>query len=116
MFRLDIASEGADQLFTNNTVNFLWQVQADQQELDIQSEKRETQLGLYGEDGFDYFTMSDGLNESWEKGVKWLGVKQVVPMHCDTFPMLTGTVEQLEQHLVGSGIEVLKLKPGETAE
>jgi YidC/Oxa1 family membrane protein insertase len=33
-------------------------------------------LGLYGEDGFDYFTMSDGLNESWEKGVKWLGVKQ----------------------------------------
>ena len=76
MFRLDIASEGADQLFTNNTVNFLWQVQADQQELDIQSEKRETQLGLYGEDGFDYFTMSDGLNESWEKGVKWLGVKQ----------------------------------------
>jgi YidC/Oxa1 family membrane protein insertase len=76
MFRLDIASEGADKLFTNNTVNFLWQVQADQQELDIQSEKRETQLGLYGEDGFDYFTMSDGLNESWEKGVKWLGVKQ----------------------------------------
>jgi YidC/Oxa1 family membrane protein insertase len=51
-------------------------VQADQQELDIQTEKRETQLGLYGQDGFDYFTMSDGLNESWEDGVKWLGVKQ----------------------------------------
>lgn len=76
MFRLDIVSEGADKLFTNNTLNFLWQVQADQQELDIQTEKRETQLGLYGQDGFDYFTMSDGLNESWEDGVKWLGVKQ----------------------------------------
>jgi YidC/Oxa1 family membrane protein insertase len=76
MFGLNIVSEGADKLFTNNTVNFLWQLQADQQELDIQTEKRETQLGLYGADGFDYFTMSDGLNEQWDEGVKWLGVKQ----------------------------------------
>jgi YidC/Oxa1 family membrane protein insertase len=76
MFGLNIVSDGADKLFTNNTVNFLWQLQADQQELDIQTEKRETQLGLYGADGFDYFTMSDGLNEQWEEGVKWLGVKQ----------------------------------------
>lgn len=76
MFGLNIVSEGADKLFTNNTVNFLWQLQADQQELDIQTEKRETQLGLYGADGFDYFTMSDGLNEKWDEGVKWLGVKQ----------------------------------------
>jgi len=76
MFGLNIVSEGADKLFTNNTVSFLWQLQADQQELDIQTEKRETQLGLYGADGFDYFTMSDGLNEQWDEGVKWLGVKQ----------------------------------------
>ncbi|MEY3058694.1 MAG: hypothetical protein RL000_46 [Bacteroidota bacterium] len=76
MFGLNIVSEGADKLFTNNTVNFLWQLQADQQELDIQTEKRETQLGLYGAEGFDYFTMSDGLNEQWNEGVKWLGVKQ----------------------------------------
>ncbi len=76
MFDLNIMSEGSDKLFTNNTVNFLWQLQADQQELDIQTEKRETQLGLYGAEGFDYFTMSDGLNEQWDEGVKWLGVKQ----------------------------------------
>ena len=76
MFGLNIVSEGADKLFTNNTINFLWQLQADQQELDIQTEKRETQLGLYGADGFDYFTMSDGLSEQWDEGVKWLGVKQ----------------------------------------
>lgn len=76
MFRLDIAVNGADQLFTNNTLNLLWQVQADQQERDIATEKRETQLGLFGEDGFDYFTMSDGLNKNWEEGLKWLGIKQ----------------------------------------
>ncbi|HYB96357.1 MAG TPA: metal-dependent hydrolase [Vicinamibacterales bacterium] len=46
---------------------------------------------------------------------KWLGVRQVVPMHYGTFPLLTGTPEQLVQHLAGSGIEVLILKPGETA-
>ena len=37
-------------------------------------------------------------------------------MHHGTFPLLTGTPEQLEQHLAGSGIDVLKLKPGETAQ
>ena len=76
MFKLDIAVAGADKLFTNNTMNILWQVQADQHERDIATEKRETQLGLFGEDGFDYFTMSDGLNKNWDSGLKWLGIKQ----------------------------------------
>jgi YidC/Oxa1 family membrane protein insertase len=76
MFEWDLAVNGADKLFTGNAVNLLWQVQANQQERDIQSEKRETQLGLMGSDGFDYFTMSDGLNKSWDEGLKWIGVKQ----------------------------------------
>jgi L-ascorbate metabolism protein UlaG (beta-lactamase superfamily) len=46
----------------------------------------------------------------------WLGVKQVVPMHWGTFPLLTGTADALEQALDRSGIEVLKLNPGETAQ
>ncbi len=76
MFEWNLGVKGADRLFTNNTVNMLWQVQADQQERDIQTEKRETQLGLYGQDGFDYFTMSDGLGKNWDDGLKWLGIKQ----------------------------------------
>jgi L-ascorbate metabolism protein UlaG (beta-lactamase superfamily) len=60
----------------------------------------------------DRFTMGpDGAATA----ARWLGVKQVVPMHYGTFPLLTGTPEQLESHLSGSGIEILKLKPGETA-
>ncbi|HWB30033.1 MAG TPA: metal-dependent hydrolase [Vicinamibacterales bacterium] len=47
---------------------------------------------------------------------RWLGVRQVVPMHWGTFPLLTGTPAALVQHLAGSGIEVLALEPGETAE
>lgn len=61
----------------------------------------------------DRFTMGP---DTAAIAAKWLGVKLVVPMHCGTFPLLTGTPEQLEQHLAGSGIEVLKLAPGETAE
>ena len=61
----------------------------------------------------DRFTMGP---DTAAMAAKWLGVKQVVPMHYATFPLLTGTPEQLEHHLAGSGIEVLTLKPGETAE
>ena len=60
----------------------------------------------------DRFTMGP---DSAALAAQWLGVKQVVPMHHGTFPLLTGTPEQLEQHLAGTGIEVLHLRPGETA-
>ena len=61
----------------------------------------------------DRFTMGP---DTAAIAAKWLGVKQVVPMHWGTFPLLTGTPDQLKEHLQGSGIEVLELKPGETAE
>ena len=47
---------------------------------------------------------------------RWLGVKQVVPMHWGTFPLLTGTPAMLKTHLAGSGIDVLELQPGDTTE
>src|SRR5215210_5253650 len=61
----------------------------------------------------DRFTMGP---DTAAIAAQWLGVKQVVPMHHGTFPLLTGTPEALEQHLAGSGIDVLRLKPGETAQ
>jgi L-ascorbate metabolism protein UlaG (beta-lactamase superfamily) len=60
----------------------------------------------------DRFTMGP---DTAAIAARWLGVKQVVPMHWGTFPLLTGTPDQLEEHLEGSGIEVLRLQPGETA-
>ncbi len=44
-----------------------------------------------------------------------LGVRQVVPMHYGTYPALTGTPTALRKR-IGSHIEVLELRPGETAE
>ena len=60
----------------------------------------------------DRFTMGP---DTAAIAARWLGVKQVVPMHWGTFPLLTGTPAQLRQALEGSGIQVLELKPGETA-
>ena len=60
----------------------------------------------------DRFTMGP---DTAAMAARWLGVKQVVPMHYGTFPLLTGTPDQLEKHLATSGIDVLILKPGETA-
>ena len=42
--------------------------------------------------------------------------KWVIPMHYGTFPVLTGTPEELKELIKGEGIEVIALKPGETLE
>jgi L-ascorbate metabolism protein UlaG (beta-lactamase superfamily) len=59
----------------------------------------------------DHFTM--GPAEA-AKAVELLGVKQVVPMHYGTFPLLTGTPAALRERLAGRDVEVLELRPGET--
>ena len=60
----------------------------------------------------DHYTMGP---DTAVIAAKWLGVRQVVPMHWGTFPVLTGTPGELKQHLKNTNIEVLELKPGETA-
>jgi L-ascorbate metabolism protein UlaG (beta-lactamase superfamily) len=61
----------------------------------------------------DRFTMGP---DTAALAARWLGVKQIVPMHWGTFPLLTGTPEKLKEHLAGTNIQVLELKPGETAQ
>lgn len=43
-----------------------------------------------------------------------MNAKKVVPMHYGTFPVLTGTPEQLRELTSDLGTEVLAVKPGET--
>ncbi len=61
----------------------------------------------------DRFTMGP---DTAAIAARWLGVKQAVPMHWGTFPLLTGTPAMLKTHLAGSGIDVLELHPGDTSE
>lgn len=44
--------------------------------------------------------------------VKLLQPKVVLPIHCGTFPMLTGTPEALASE-VGAGVQVVRWRPGE---
>lgn len=50
------------------------------------------------------------------KACELLGVRQVVPMHWGTFPLLTGTPAALKALVEPRGVEVLELRPGETTE
>jgi L-ascorbate metabolism protein UlaG (beta-lactamase superfamily) len=59
-----------------------------------------------------HFTMGP---EGAAVAARLLGIRQVVPMHYGTFPVLTGTPERLKQLVDPLGIDVLVLKPGETA-
>jgi L-ascorbate metabolism protein UlaG (beta-lactamase superfamily) len=60
----------------------------------------------------DHYTMGPDLAAI---AAEWLEVRQVVPMHWGTFPLLTGTPDALRRHLAKTNIEVLALQPGETA-
>jgi L-ascorbate metabolism protein UlaG (beta-lactamase superfamily) len=61
----------------------------------------------------DRFTMGPAAAA---KACELLGVRQVVPMHWGTFPMLTGTPAELRRLVEPTGVRVLELRPGETSE
>ena len=57
----------------------------------------------------DHYTMGP---DTAAIAADWLGVRQVVPMHWGTFPLLQGTPAEMKKHLDGKAIEVLELQPG----
>jgi L-ascorbate metabolism protein UlaG (beta-lactamase superfamily) len=59
----------------------------------------------------DLFTM--GPREA-AHACRLLKPKAVVPMHWGTFPVLTGTPQELERRINDMGIELITMKPGET--
>lgn len=61
----------------------------------------------------DLFTMDPAQAA---RACRFLGVRQVVPIHWGTFPALTGTPQALQRELakLGATCEVIALKPGES--
>jgi L-ascorbate metabolism protein UlaG (beta-lactamase superfamily) len=59
----------------------------------------------------DHYTMGP---KGASLAAKYLGVTTVLPIHYGTFPVLTGTPEELSQLLAGSGIAVNAIAPGES--
>jgi L-ascorbate metabolism protein UlaG (beta-lactamase superfamily) len=58
----------------------------------------------------DHFTMGP---KAAALAAEYLGLKTIVPIHYGTFPQLTGTPTELEQHLKGKEISVRAPQPGE---
>ena len=61
----------------------------------------------------DRFTMDPAAAA---RACELLGVRQVVPMHWGTYPVLTGNPTELKRLVEPRGVQVLELKPGETTE
>jgi L-ascorbate metabolism protein UlaG (beta-lactamase superfamily) len=60
----------------------------------------------------DHYTMGP---RSAAEAVRMLGVRKVIPMHFGTFPILTGTPDDLRKEAADvRGLEVLDLRPGES--
>jgi L-ascorbate metabolism protein UlaG (beta-lactamase superfamily) len=59
----------------------------------------------------DVFTM--GPREA-SYACNLLRPKAVIPMHFGTFPLLTGTPQELERRIQDMGIELQTMKPGDT--
>lgn len=67
---------GSNTLFAQNNMNITWQNQLWQHEKDIVTEKRETQVGYWIKDDYDYFTLGRSYNKQFESPVKWVSLKQ----------------------------------------
>jgi YidC/Oxa1 family membrane protein insertase len=76
MIDFNVQLNGADKLVKDGKLNLTWQYTAAQQESGISFEKQNTQIG-YVEDGdFDFHTIGRRSSATFNKPVKWLGVRQ----------------------------------------
>jgi YidC/Oxa1 family membrane protein insertase len=76
MVDLNISVAGVPQFFTQNTVNFLWQSEAEQVEKDHKYELTQTHIGYLEGDKFDFEYVRKSDDKKFSKPVDWLMVKQ----------------------------------------
>ncbi|MBX2923359.1 MAG: membrane protein insertase YidC [Chitinophagaceae bacterium] len=76
MIDWDVEIDGVSSLLTQNSMNLIWQNEVRQHEKDIVTEKRETQIGFWIKDDYDYFTLGRSYDQQFESPVKWLSLKQ----------------------------------------
>jgi YidC/Oxa1 family membrane protein insertase len=76
MIDWNVEINGINSLLSQNNLNLTWQNQVMQHEKDIATEKRETQVGFWIKDDYDYFTLGRSSEKQFESPLKWLSVKQ----------------------------------------
>ena len=76
MVDFNIAIEGADRLFTQSAINFLWQAEAEQVEKDHAYELTQSHICYVEGNDFDFEYMGQGDNLTFSKPVNWISLKQ----------------------------------------
>ncbi len=74
MVDFNITTKGADKLFTQSTMNLLWQTEAPQLEKTIAYEKTQTHVCYYYNGKYDFVALGSGGNEKFDKPVDWVAV------------------------------------------
>lgn len=73
---LNISVNGADKLFSQNSMNLLWQTEADQAEKDLKYERGQTHICYLKNGNFDFEYLGSGNDKKFENTLDWLAVKQ----------------------------------------
>lgn len=76
MLDLNIALEGTDKLFTQNSMNLLWQTEANLAENDLKYEREQTHVCYYKNDSYDFEYLGSGDDKKFDNPVDWLAIKQ----------------------------------------
>jgi len=77
MIDFSILLNGANQLVSQNTIDLMWQTQAQQIEKDFTYEKQQTHICYVNEGNFNFENLGNtGSEKKFETPVDWLAVKQ----------------------------------------
>jgi YidC/Oxa1 family membrane protein insertase len=73
-FNLGVAGSG--QMFTNNSINFIWQNRAVRLQKELDYEKSQSKIAYNADGDFDDASAASGDKETFDKDVKWIAVRQ----------------------------------------
>lgn len=73
---LSISVTGADKLFTQSTMNLLWQTEAVQAEKDLKYERGQTHICYLKNGTYDFEYLGSGNDKKFDNPVDWLAIKQ----------------------------------------
>ncbi len=76
MVDFKIITEGADKLFSANSINFEWQTQLEKIEKDHAYELTQTHICFLENNKYDFEYSGEGSGKSFKDNLNWIGVKQ----------------------------------------
>ncbi len=77
MIDWNIGLNGANQLLTNNTLNFHWNISVNQHQYSGKYEKEQSRICFYGaKDGYDFERATGGVSKDFDNTTDWISFKQ----------------------------------------